>query len=231
MSRVLIGDDHSAEALKTSSRASAAQPSDLSMATTTSGRRCAPTPAMRRSPAVLAVSTWAGTTWRIATIGSAISVHGEVSCETINSYVSGDLGFTLQVVRGTVLLKGKAAPENVEVRVTHILRREEERWKLLHRHADNTIFRRPLAGESSISSESEIAAIARDWAIAAWNRHDLDAAATFLTPDWIGHYAGLGDARGYDAFKRVAGEFIQAFPDMRISVEDALTDGEKVCAV
>jgi len=75
---------------------------------------------------------------------------------------------------------------------------------------------------------NDTAAVARAWALAAWNQHDLDAAAAFLAPDWVGHYAGLDDAHGHDGFKRVAMEFLQAFPDLHISLDDALADGDKV---
>ncbi len=75
---------------------------------------------------------------------------GDVAYETISSYFSGDLGYSLEVARGTILLKGKNVMEPVEVRVTHIFRREEGRWKLLHRHADQTTVRRPLADLSQV---------------------------------------------------------------------------------
>ena len=70
------------------------------------------------------------------------------------------------------------------------------------------------------------AAVARAWAHAAWNQHDVDAAARFLAPDWVGHYGGLGDAHGPEGFKRVATAFLAAFPDMEIQVEGALAAGD-----
>src|SRR5690348_8236065 len=75
---------------------------------------------------------------------------------------------------------------------------------------------------------SDTAAVAREWALAAWNQHDLDAAAALLAPDWVGHFAGLGEVHGRDGFKRVAMEFLQAFPDMHICLDDALGNGDKV---
>jgi len=72
------------------------------------------------------------------------------------------------------------------------------------------------------------AAIVGAWAQAAFNQHDVDAAARFLAPDWVGHWAGLGDDRGVEGFKHLAGIYLRAFPDMRITVEDALADGDKV---
>lgn len=77
-------------------------------------------------------------------------------------------------------------------------------------------------------SAQDNAAIARAWAQAAWQQHDLDAAARYLTSDWVGHYAGIGDAQGVDGFKRVAGAYLRAFPDLAITVHDALGDGDKI---
>ena len=72
------------------------------------------------------------------------------------------------------------------------------------------------------------AAVARAWAQATWIQHDLEAAVRYLAPDWVGHYAGIGEARGLEGFKRIAGAYLRAFPDMRITVHDALADGDKV---
>ena len=66
------------------------------------------------------------------------------------------------------------------------------------------------------------------WAQAAWQQHDLDAAAEYLTPDWVGHYAGIGEVQGADGFKRVAAAYLQAFPDLAITVHDALGEGDRV---
>ena len=70
--------------------------------------------------------------------------------------------------------------------------------------------------------------IVRGWAQAAFNQHDLDAAAEFLAPDWVGHWAGLGTEHGVEGFKRLAGAYLRAFPDMQIRVEDALSAGDRV---
>jgi steroid delta-isomerase-like uncharacterized protein len=72
------------------------------------------------------------------------------------------------------------------------------------------------------------AAVARAWAQTTWIQHDLEAAARYLASDWIGHYAGIGEAHGVDGFKHIAGAYLRAFPDMRITVHDALADADKV---
>jgi len=77
-------------------------------------------------------------------------------------------------------------------------------------------------------SSDDNAAIARRWAEAAFIQHDLDAAARFVAPDWIGHWAGVGEEHGVEGFKRLAGAYLRAFPDLQITVHDVLTDGDKV---
>src|SRR5262249_29826630 len=74
----------------------------------------------------------------------------------------------------------------------------------------------------------ENALVVRHWAHAAFNLHDLDQAAQYITPDWLGHWAGFGEERGVEGFKRLAGAVIRAFPDLQITVEDALADGARV---
>jgi steroid delta-isomerase-like uncharacterized protein len=77
-------------------------------------------------------------------------------------------------------------------------------------------------------SVQDNAAVARGWAQAAFIQHDLEAAARFLTPDWVGHWVGMPEGHGHEGFKRLAGAYLTAFPDMQITVEDALEVGDKV---
>ena len=50
--------------------------------------------------------------------------------------VSGDMAYTLGFERWTGSVAGRPI-EPVTVRVTHIYRREDGEWKIVHRHADN----------------------------------------------------------------------------------------------
>ncbi|SDC08634.1 Ketosteroid isomerase homolog [Geodermatophilus telluris] len=49
--------------------------------------------------------------------------------------VSGDLAYTVGVERGTVRVDG-GEPQEMTLRVTHVYRRVEGDWWLVHRHAD-----------------------------------------------------------------------------------------------
>lgn len=59
-----------------------------------------------------------------------------VQVEYVSTVVSGDLAYTVTIERSTVRLADAPAPAPMTLRVTHAFRKEDGRWKLLHRHAD-----------------------------------------------------------------------------------------------
>ena len=60
---------------------------------------------------------------------------GALVPEDIVSFESGDLAYTVGFERGEVVVDaGKAMP--MTIRVTHIYRRIDGEWQLVHRHAD-----------------------------------------------------------------------------------------------
>jgi ketosteroid isomerase-like protein len=59
--------------------------------------------------------------------------------ELIASAVSGDWAYTVCIERYSVWVEGRGR-EDFEVRSTHLFRREDGRWRAVHRHAD----RQPL---------------------------------------------------------------------------------------
>jgi ketosteroid isomerase-like protein len=67
---------------------------------------------------------------------------GDRGYEPVAMGVSGDLAYAFGIERGTVRLVGVAEPAPMALRVTHVYRRENGEWKLLHRHAD------PLMGKT-----------------------------------------------------------------------------------
>ena len=70
---------------------------------------------------------------------------GEVlGSERISGYSSGDLAYIVEIERFRVKVGGarEAAPSSL--RVTTIFRREEDGWKILHRHADTITRPRPI---------------------------------------------------------------------------------------
>lgn len=50
--------------------------------------------------------------------------------------VSGELAYTVAIERSTVRIVGQKELAAMSLRVTHLFRKEQGEWKLLHRHAD-----------------------------------------------------------------------------------------------
>jgi len=70
---------------------------------------------------------------------------GEVlAFERISGYSNDDLAYILEIERCRVKVGGAREPAPSSLRVTTIFRREEDGWKVLHRHADPITAPRPV---------------------------------------------------------------------------------------
>lgn len=56
--------------------------------------------------------------------------------EYLAATTSGDLCCTVAIERSRVLVIGEMVPSSMQLRVTHVHRREADGWRMLHRHAD-----------------------------------------------------------------------------------------------
>ena len=70
--------------------------------------------------------------------------------EEISRHVSADLGFVVEVERARAKVAGGDELVPVAIRTTSVFRRDEDGWRLVHRHADPIVTTRP--GESVIAS-------------------------------------------------------------------------------
>ena len=62
---------------------------------------------------------------------------GEASSfDAISKYVTADLAYVVEVERLKSKVGGREDVSPVDLRVTSIFRREDGRWRLVHRHAD-----------------------------------------------------------------------------------------------
>ncbi len=59
---------------------------------------------------------------------------GQTETTELQAYQSGDLGFTVELEHRDILVDGQRT--QFTLRVTHIYRRENGTWKVVHRHAD-----------------------------------------------------------------------------------------------
>ncbi|MBT2568548.1 nuclear transport factor 2 family protein [Arthrobacter sp. ISL-85] len=65
--------------------------------------------------------------------------------EEVSRFVAPDLGYVVRIERGQAHVDGSSEPIPYALRVTLVLRREGESWKISHRHADPIMAPRPLA--------------------------------------------------------------------------------------
>ena len=57
---------------------------------------------------------------------------------------------------------------------------------------------------------------------------NLDAAGEFYAPDYVLHDPTFGEVRGIDGAKEFARTYRDAFPDLEVTIEDQMSDGDKV---
>jgi ketosteroid isomerase-like protein len=70
---------------------------------------------------------------------------GEIlAFEQISAYSSDDLAYILEIERSRVRVGDAGEPAPSSLRVTTIFRREEDGWRILHRHADPITTPRPI---------------------------------------------------------------------------------------
>jgi ketosteroid isomerase-like protein len=63
-------------------------------------------------------------------------LEGQRTIELLSMALSGDLAYTVWIERGETRVVGSDELRPSGLRVTHIFRREEGAWKIIHRHAD-----------------------------------------------------------------------------------------------
>lgn len=74
----------------------------------------------------------------------------------------------------------------------------------------------------------ENVALARRWFEEVWNQRRADLVEVLNTPDSVGHLEG-GDVVTPKQFRdHVHGAFLAIFPDLEITIEDTVSEGENV---
>jgi predicted ester cyclase len=75
----------------------------------------------------------------------------------------------------------------------------------------------------------DIRALSREWFERVWNQRDESAITDLASPQLV--CRGLGEegqsVQGLDEFKQFRSAFVNAFPDLKVRVEDVLVDGDQ----
>jgi len=83
--------------------------------------------------------------WRkVAPNAAKIFKKGEAKVELFQAYESGDLLVLVLLEHQTVTFEGDTQPQAWSQRVTQVYRREEDDWKIVHRHIDPLVKKRTL---------------------------------------------------------------------------------------
>lgn len=66
-------------------------------------------------------------------------LHGTARVEMLQYGSDVEMGFWAGVVHAEVVLKGETESKSIKLRMTEVFRRNEQGWKLIHRHADRLV--------------------------------------------------------------------------------------------
>src|SRR5689334_12500394 len=77
---------------------------------------------------------WADVSDAFRRVAAQFSDSREYRFEVVAAGASGDLAYTIGYEHNVVTLNGK--PATYTLRVTHVYRREEGGWRIVHRHGD-----------------------------------------------------------------------------------------------
>ena len=81
-------------------------------------------------------------------------------------------------------------------------------------------------------SEEDNKAVIRRW-IEAFNERDLEAEADVLAPGFVAHVPDAPaplDLEGLEAWRQYTAPFVEAFPDLRLTIQDIAAEGNTVAA-
>jgi steroid delta-isomerase-like uncharacterized protein len=73
---------------------------------------------------------------------------------------------------------------------------------------------------------NQAAILGRRWFEEVWNERREEAIDELMAPDAVGHMEG-GDVLGPQGFREARAVFLNALPDMHITVEDVLSEGDQ----
>jgi predicted ester cyclase len=71
--------------------------------------------------------------------------------------------------------------------------------------------------------------LVRRWFEEVWNQRRTETIDELLLPTSIGHLE-TGDVRGGEEFKTVRAQLLSALPDLRLTIEDTVAEGDNVVA-
>ena len=84
------------------------------------------------------------------------------------------------------------------------------------------------AEESRFAGVADAKEIVRRLTEAIWNEGDLSVVDELLDPEYVGYDPAVGTLTGREAFRRFVGTYRAAFPDLALTIQDLLGEGDAV---
>lgn len=91
-----------------------------------------------------AVTGWADVSATLEAAAARFRNGKLFALDVLTRFVSDDLACYHEIERGEAMLGGRTEPESFALRVTSVYRREGEHWRIVLRHADAILARRPV---------------------------------------------------------------------------------------
>ena len=76
-------------------------------------------------------------------------------------------------------------------------------------------------------STEENKVLIRRW-IDLWNSQHVAAVDEFITPNFVRHDPNIPEVRGIEAEKQLLAMYFAAFPDLHLTIEDLIAEGDTV---
>jgi steroid delta-isomerase-like uncharacterized protein len=134
-------------------------------------------------------------------------------------------GVTIFGVRAERIVWGRLYMEMIETGGGDIREAMERMTAAPPRNAERSAGR---AGEARPSGTETNKVVARRFGEEVWGRGDMQAAEEVLAEDFIEHNPVPGQAPGGEGHEQVLKVWRAAFPDLTITVDDLLADGDRV---
>ena len=77
-------------------------------------------------------------------------------------------------------------------------------------------------------SEANKALVRREFEEMFIEGGNLEAAVEIYSPDYVGHEPVFGDSHGVEGAREFAATYRDAFPDLEVTIEDQIAEGDKV---
>ena len=61
-----------------------------------------------------------------------------------------------------------------------------------------------------------------------WNKRDMEVADELFATNYVNHDPVMGELEGLEGFKQWATQGLTGFPDLQITIEDMVAEGDKV---